>query len=293
MKTLTKENLAAFRQHLICTEKSPQTIQKYLRDMEKFRGFAENQPLTKELLVRYKEWLEQEGRYKTSSINSYLAAVNHFFGFMGWNDLRVKMLRVQREAFLPENREMTQEEYTRLIRTARAQSREKLACLIQTMGSTGIRISELKYITVESLKEGMAEIHNKGKVRRILYPGELSKLLKKYVEQEQIRTGVIFRSRSGKPLDRSNIWRMLKQICKAAKVEETKVYPHSLRHLFARCFYKLKKDIARLADVLGHSSIETTRIYIKSTGREHRRYLDSLGLVLREPGEPDQKKRRL
>lgn len=287
MNIITKENLAAFRRHLICTEKSIQTIEKYLRDMEKFRRYAGNRELDKELLIHYKEYLEESCHYKITSINSYLAAVNHFCSFMGWNDLRVKTIRVQHDAFAPENREMTQEEYTRLIRTAMEQDREKLACLIQTLGSTGIRISELRYITVESLQDGKTEIHNKGKMRRILYPGELSKLLKKYVKKEKIETGPIFRSRSGKPLDRSNIWRMLKRLSRAARVDPAKVYPHNMRHLFARCFYKIKKDIAKLADVLGHSSIETTRIYIKSTGREHRRQLDRMRLVI---GSGKQKK---
>jgi len=286
-RLITEETIHQFRQHLICTEKSTQTIRKYLRDIRKFQAYAGAGEVTKELLVRYKEYLEQSGRYKITSINSYLAAVNHFCNQMGWSDLRVKMIKVQQDAFAPENREMTQEEYTRLIRTAMGQDREKLACLIQTLGSTGIRISELRYITVESLKNGMAELYNKGKMRRIMYPGELSKLLKRYVKKEKIETGPIFRSRSGKPLDRSNVWRMLKQLSRVARVDPAKVYPHNMRHLFARCFYKIKKDIAKLADVLGHSSIETTRIYIKSTGREHRRQLDRMRLVI---GGREQKK---
>ena len=286
-RIITNENIEQFRNYLVCAEKSRQTIRKYLRDIRKFREYAGAGEITKELLVQYKEDLEQNGHYKVSSINSYLAAVNQFCCQMGWSDLRVKTIKVQQDAFAPENREMTQEEYIRLIRTAMEQDREKLACLIQTLGSTGIRISELRYITVESLQDGMTEIHNKGKMRRILYPGELSKLLKRYAKKEKIETGPIFRSRSGKPLDRSNIWRMLKQLSKAARVEPDKVYPHNMRHLFARCFYKIKKDIAKLADVLGHSSIETTRIYIKSTGREHRRQLDRMRLVI---GGREQKK---
>ena len=286
-RIITKENVERFRNYLIYTEKSRQTIQKYLRDIRKFQQYAGNGELTKELLVKYKGYLEQNCHYKVSSINSYLAAVNQFCASMGWSDLRVKTIRVQQDAFAPENREMTQEEYARLVRTSTRLGKERLACLIQTLGSTGIRISELRYITVESLREGMTEIYNKGKMRRILYPGELSKLLKRYVKKEKIETGPIFRSRSGKPLDRSNIWRMMKRLSHAAKVNAAKVYPHSMRHLFARCFYKIKKDIAKLADVLGHSSIETTRIYIKSTGREHRRQLDRMRLVI---GGGEQKK---
>lgn len=286
-RVITKEKIEQFHQRLICTEKSSQTIRKYLRDIRKLQQYAGHKTVSKELLVSYKTYLEQKCHYKVSSINSYLAVVNHFCACMGWNDLRVKMIRIQQDAFAPENREMTQEEYARLIRTAQRQGDEKLSCLIQTLGSTGIRISELCHITVESLRFGMAEIHNKGKMRRILYPGELQKLLKKYAKKEKIESGPIFRSRSGKPLDRSNIWRMMKRLSHAAKVDAAKVYPHSMRHLFARCFYKIKKDIAKLADVLGHSSIEITRIYIKSTGREHKRQLDSMRLVI---GDGEQKK---
>lgn len=224
-RVITNEKIEQFHQRLLYTEKSCQTIRKYLRDIRKLQQYAGHKTVSKELLVSYKTYLEQKCHYKVSSINSYLAVVNHFCACMGWNDLRVKMIRIQQDAFAPENREMTQEEYARLIRTAQHQGNEKLSCLIQTLGSTGIRISELRHITVESLRFGMAEIHNKGKMRRILYPGELQKLLKKYAKKEKIESGPIFRSRSGKPLDRSNIWRMMKRLSHAAKVDAAKVYP--------------------------------------------------------------------
>ena len=261
-------------------EKETQTIKKYIRDVKKLMIYANGRSISKELLLKYKEYLEKCGNYKISSINSYLAAANNFCDVMGWTDIRVKMIKVQHETFIPENKELTMQEYERLVKTAYKKGDIRLALIIETLGSTGIRISELKYITAESLKYGMTDIHNKGKVRRILYPGELLKVLQKYAKDMNILHGCIFITACGNPVNRSNVWRMMKNICHDAGVREEKVYPHNMRHLFARIFYKIKNDIAKLADVLGHSNIDTTRIYIKSTGREHKRQLDRMNMII-------------
>lgn len=279
-RILTDERLKAFEHALIQEEKKLQTIQKYMRDIRKLADYLDGRELTKERLISYKEYLAKSGVYRVTSINSFLAVANHFCEMMDWNDLHVKLLKIQREVFIPENKELTVQEYERLIWTAMKRGNERLALLIQTIGSTGIRISELPYITVESLGSGMADIYNKGKMRRILYPSELVRLLQIYVRNKNITNGSIFCTESGKPMHRSNIWRDMKRLCQYADVDSEKVYPHNLRHLFARCFYKIKHDIAKLADVLGHCSIDTTRIYIKSTGKEHKRQLNQMHLVI-------------
>ena len=279
-RIINTESIEYFKRVLIRNEKSIQTIEKYIRDIKKLMIYAHGQSISKEMLLEYKEYLEKCGRYRISSINSYLAAANHFCEVMGWMDIRVKMIKVQRAVFIPENKEITMNEYEKLVKTAYKKGDDRLALIIETLGSTGIRISELRYITVESLKYGMADIHNKGKARRILYPGELLKLLKEYVRKKYITHGSIFVTSSGNPVNRSNVWRMMKNICRLAGVSADKVFPHNMRHLFARTFYKIKNDIAKLADVLGHSSIDTTRIYIKSTGREHKRQLDKMNMII-------------
>lgn len=279
-RIINDEKISEFRSKLVCAEKRAQTIEKYMRDIKKFQIFAEGKILTKQLLVSYKEWLEKSGRYKVTSINSYLAAVNSYCEAMGWNELHIKMIKVQRDAFIPEEKEITQREYERLVNAALKRGDERLALIIETLASTGIRISELQYITVEILKSGMADIYNKGKARRILLPTKLQEILKAFAKKNNIKKGVIFRTKSNKPIHRSNVWKMMKGICKEARVNQRKVFPHNMRHLFARIFYSMKKDIVKLADVLGHSSMETTRIYIKSTGKEHKRQLDKMKLVI-------------
>lgn len=281
-RIITSQMIVHFRRNLIMNEKGTQTIEKYIRDIKKLMKYADGQNISKELLLKYKQYLEQSGRYKISSINSYLAAANHFCAVMGWGDIRVRMIKVQRETFIPENKEITRQEYEKLVNTAYSKGDDRLALIIETLGSTGIRISELRYITVETLKHGMADINNKGKVRRILYPEALLKLLKKYVKENKITQGSIFLTMRGNPVNRSNVWRMMKGLCRQAGISAEKVYPHNMRHLFARSFYKIKHDIAKLADVLGHSNIDTTRIYIKSTGREHKRQLDKMNMIIGE-----------
>jgi len=279
-RIIDTETIEYFRRVLIRNEKSTQTIEKYIRDIKKLMIYSHGQSISKEMLLEYKEHLEKCGRYKISSINSYLAVANHFCEVMGWVDIRVKMIKVQKEVFIPENKEITMNEYEKLVKTAYKKGDERLALIIETLGSTGIRISELRYITVESLKYGMADIHNKGKVRRILYSSELLKVLKEYIRKKCITHGSIFITSSGSPVNRSNVWRMMKKLCGLAGVNAEKVFPHNMRHLFARTFYKIKNDIAKLADVLGHSSIDTTRIYIKSTGKEHKRQLDKMNMII-------------
>ncbi len=279
-RIITGSTLEYFRKMLIMAEKEMQTIDKYVRDIKKLMVYAKGQSINKEMLLKYKDYLQKCGQYKISSINSYLAAVNHFCEVMGWTDIRVKMIKVQRETFVPENKEITMHEYEKLVKTAYKKGDKRLALIIETLGSTGIRISELRHITVESLKYGMADLHNKGKVRRILYPSELLRILREYVKEKHICSGSIFITSKGNPINRSNVWRMMKNLCHDSGVSEEKVYPHSMRHLFARSFYKIKNDIAKLADVLGHSSIDTTRIYIKTTGKEHKRQLNKMRMVL-------------
>lgn len=253
-----------------------------MRDVRKLQDFADDQELTKELLLQYKETLRKSGKYHMASINSFLAAANCFCTCMQWNELHVKLFKIQSEVFLPESQELSVQEYERLIRTAMQRGKERLALMIQTIGSTGIRIGELHNIMVESLADGMTEIYNKGKSRRILYPSELIVVLRCYADRHNIKHGSLFCTCTGRPVNRCNVWRDMNRLCKYAGVAPEKMYPHNLRHLFARRFYQINQDIAKLADILGHSSIETTRIYIKSTGREHKQLLDQMQLVYRD-----------
>ena len=225
----------------------------------------------------YKEELMKS--YKPTSINSMLAALNQFFEYNGWLECKIKELKIQKRVFLEESKELSKDEYKRLVNAARKQKNERLYVLLQAICSTGIRVSEHRYITVQALKDGYAQIYNKGKVREIFFSDDLKRILLKYCHKNKIENGAIFVTRSGRPLDRSNIWKAMKDLCDDAKVERSKVYPHNLRHLFAVTYYNLKKDIARLADLLGHSSMDTTRIYTMSSGREFKRYFDQMDLV--------------
>ncbi len=279
-RRVTAEAIEVFKRALYEDEKRTSTIGKYMRDLGKFLEFLGGREVSKERLVQYKEYLQNSGEYKVSSINSFLAVVNHFCEVMGWTELRVKTLKVQEGAFSPEHRELTQEEYGRLVEAAAKRGDERLALIIQTLASTGIRISELQFVTVESLEVGMADIYNKGKMRRILYPSDLQEVLAQYARGNQLEGGPVFCTRNGKAVDRSNVWKAMKKLSVEAGVDAGKVFPHSLRHLFAKCFYEIKKDLAKLADVLGHSSIETTRIYIRSTGREHKKQLDMMKMAV-------------
>lgn len=276
---VTREVLESFRECLTREEKSPATIEKYTRDVNAFAVYAGGREVTKELAIGYKEQLQEEG-YAVRSINSMLASINSLFVFLGRPDLKVRAIKLQRQIYAAERKELTKTEYFRLVETAKRRD-ERLCLVLQTICGTGIRVSELEYITVEAVKRGEAVVNCKGKIRTIFIVRELRKRLLEYAYAEGVAEGRIFVTRGGKALSRSNIWRDMKKLCKAANVSPEKVFPHNLRHLFARTFYGLEKDIAKLADILGHSSIETTRIYIMSTGVEHRRKMERMGLVER------------
>ena len=275
--TLSKTNIQAYQTFLRSEEKSNATCEKYLRDIHNFMVFAGKQPVDKALAIGWKKQLEAQG-YAVRSINSMLASVNSLFRFLGWHDCKVKNIRLQRQTYCAEDKELTKAEYLRLLEAAR--KNEQLHLPLQTICGTGIRVSELQHFTVEAIRRGEITVSCKSKTRTILIPGKLRKLLIKYASSHHITSGPIFRGSTGKPLDRSHIWRLMKQLCKAADVKATKVFPHNLRKLFARVFYSIEKDIAKLADILGHSSINTTRIYIMTTGAEHRRKIERLGLVV-------------
>lgn len=276
-RTLSGQHLTAFREYLSKEEKSAVTIEKYLRDAGAYLAYMAEQEVTKERNVAYKRSL-QARCYAIRSINSMLASVNRLMDFLGWSDCRVKNLRCQRQTYCAEDKELTKAEYLRLLEASR--HREQLNLVIQTICGTGIRVSELKYFTVEAIRRGEVTVQCKSKTRTILVPGKLKKLLLNYAGRSGIRSGAIFITRNGKPLDRSNIWAQMKRLCAAAGVNPSKVFPHNLRKLFARTFYGIEKDIAKLADILGHGSIDTTRIYIMTTGTEHRRKIERLGLVV-------------
>lgn len=276
---LTEEKIIQFKQHLISEEKSANTIEKYLRDVRAFADFLSGREATKELAIAYKQKLVDDG-YAVKSVNSMLASISSLFSFLGWYDCKVKAIKQQRQIFCSEDKELTKAEYVRLLNAAKQKKNDRLNLILQTICGTGIRVSELQFITVEAAKASEATVNCKGKIRTVFIVKELKKKLLQYAKARHISTGPIFITRSGKPISRTNIWREMKALCKDANVNPNKVFPHNLRHLFARTFYGLEKDIAKLADILGHSSINTTRIYIISTGDEHRRRLENMKLVI-------------
>lgn len=271
--------IAGFEKYLRLEEKSAHTVEKYLRDVRRFAAFVGEQAIGKEITLAYKQHLLDCG-YAVRSVNSMLASINSLFCQLGWYDCRVKTLKSQKQIFCAEESELTKEEYLRLVHTANRRGNRRLSLILQCICSTGIRVSELEFITAEAAKEGRAVVSCKGKTRVIFLVKELQKKLLRYASQQNIRTGCIFVTRSGRPIGRTNIWREMKSLCDEAGVEPGKVFPHNLRHLFARVFYALEKDIAKLADILGHSSINTTRVYIISTGTEHRRRMEHMHLLV-------------
>lgn len=275
---LSSRQISDFARHLKCEERAQGTIDKYLRDVSAFAGRLDGREVTKEVAVQWKEALLSGGDAPVT-VNSKLSAVNSLFRFLGWEECRVRFLKIQRQLFRDNSRELTRAEYGRLLDAARGLGRERLAMLIETMCATGIRVSEVRYITVESAKNGMTEISMKGKIRTILLQEKLCRKLLKYARKNRITSGEIFVTRDGGSLSRKQIWAEMKALCRQANVEPTKVFPHNLRHLFARTFYRVCRDVVRLADVLGHSHIETTRIYLVSTAEEHVRQMERLGLV--------------
>ena len=275
---LTMEQITAYRTWLSGEEKSAGTIEKYLRDIGAFARWLKGAPVSKDRTSEWKTHLLAQG-YAPVTINSMLAALNGLFHFLGWDECRSKFLRIQRRLFREERRELTRGEYDRLLETARSLGRERLALVMETLCATGIRVSEVRYVTVEAVYRGRAEISLKGKIRTILLPGKLCRKLLKYARKQKIASGEIFLTRNEKGISRRQIWAEMKALCDKAGVAPSKVFPHNLRHLFAKTFYRVCRDVARLADVLGHSSIETTRIYLISTGTEHAGTLARLGLI--------------
>ena len=277
MRKITNELICSFKTYLIEEEKSENTIEKYIRDITFFMMWLAGREVTKILALEYKKELCE--KYAPSSVNAAISSLNSFFAFIGWHDIRIKTLKIQRQIFSNKDKELTKSEYERLLTAAKSKKNERLYLLMQTICSTGIRVSELRFVTCEAVKKGQAVISCKGKMRTIFLPKELCRMLKEYIKEQGIKDGSVFVSRSGKPLDRSYIWKMLKNLCEAAGVSKDKVFPHNFRHLFARTYYSLQKDIVRLADILGHSSIETTRIYTIETGDICRRQIQKLGLL--------------
>lgn len=276
-RIITAKQITSFSAYLGREEKSKATQEKYIRDIRAFSAFSGKKAVTKELVTAYKQNCLDRG-FAVRSINSMLASINSFLGFMGWDDCKVKNIRLQRQTYCAEDKELTKAEYLRLLEASRKDV--QLNLVLQTICGTGIRVSELRYFTVEAVEHGIITVNCKSKVRTILVPGKLRRILLNYAKQKRIASGAIFTGRNGNPLDRSSIWRKMKKLCRAAGVKESKVFPHNLRKLFARTFYGIEKDIAKLADILGHSSINTTRIYIMTTGAEHRRKIEQLGLVI-------------
>lgn len=277
-RILTADIIEDFRKNLELQEKSTSTIEKYTRDVKAFSAYTENAAITKEKVIAYKKYLRNN--YAVRSVNSMLASINSLFSFLGWHDLRVKSLKLQQQVFCPEEKELTKAEYARLCKTAERKHNERLNLILQTICGTGIRVSELQFITVEAVKNGEAIVNCKAKTRAVFIVKELKQKLLRYAAEQNIKSGMIFVTRTGKPISRTNIWREMKALCVEANVNPEKVFPHNLRHLFARVFYGIEKDIAKLADILGHSSINTTRIYIISTGTEHRKRMENMRLIL-------------
>lgn len=276
---LTNRQIVSFRQHLKREEREQSTIEKYVRDVRLFEAWLSGRRVTAEIVTDWKNYLRTEG-YKPETINAKLSALNKFFAFMRWLGCRIKYLKIQKKLFRGTEKELTKGEYVRLLETADALRKNRLALLIETICATGIRVSEVRYITVEAVRAGYADVALKGKIRTILLPAKLCRKLQKYARKQKIASGEIFLTRNGKGVSRRQIWAEMKALCKKAGVAASKVFPHNLRHLFARTFYRACRDVAKLADVLGHSSIETTRIYLISTGKEHTRQLERLGLIL-------------
>lgn len=277
-QTITPVLIKHYIEYLQEQEKSEATIAKYSHDLSSLYSWLEDTPLTKTALIGWKEYLAK--KYAPSSVNTMLAALNSLLDYCGWQELKVKPLKIQKCLFCSEDRELTRSEYIRLIRAAEKAGNKRLSLVIQTICSTGIRVSELNFITVEAIRTGRAEIYNKGKRRTAFLPKKLRLLLKKYTQIQKIKAGAVFVTQTGRPLDRSNIWRDMKALCESADVMPEKVFPHNLRHLFARTYYILEKDLSRLADILGHSNINTTRIYTVESGAVHEKQIACMELVI-------------
>lgn len=275
MRTIKFETIESYKKYLTEEEKSQATVDKYIRDITVFYKWTDGCTIEKKTVLEYKEMLVSA--YSPRSVNSILSSLNSLFDYLDWHDCKVKTLKIQRQIFSDKDKELTKSEYMRLLQSAK--NNKRLYYLMQTICSTGLRVSELKYITVDAIKIGQANIHCKGKMRTVILAKQLCKILKQYTKENNIKSGAIFITKTGKPLDRSNIWSDMKKLCDSAGVARSKVFPHNLRHLFARTFYSLQKDIVRLADILGHSSVNTTRIYTMESGDVHRRQIERMNLL--------------
>lgn len=269
--------LLLYRKYLIEKEKSAATLEKYLRDNAAFLSWLNGRELTKSAVLAYKEFLLSG--YTVVSVNSMLSSINSYFTFLNRYDLRVRTLKIQRQVFASTDRELSKAEYEHLLTAAKKRGKERLFQIIQTICSTGIRVSELPFITVEAVRRGYADICCKGKRRRVFLPVDLCRSLKLYLFERKIKKGPVFVTRTGHTVNRTNIWTEMKKLCRTAGISERKVFPHNLRHLFARTHYSRYKDIVRLADIMGHASVNTTRIYTMESGSEHRRQIQRLGLL--------------
>ena len=276
-KTITLNQISEFKKYLLNEEKSSVTVEKYIRDVTTFYVWSNNRAIEKADVIAYKEFLM--GSYKIASVNSMLSSINSFFTYLEWFELKVKTLKKQKELFIREEKELTKAEYERLLDAAKSKKNKRIYYIMQTICATGIRISELRFITTEAIRMQRAEVRCKGKNRMVFLPKNLCKILKEYAKEENIQNGSIFTTKTGKPINRRNVWADMKKLCETANVARTKVFPHNLRHLFARTFYSQQKDIVRLADLLGHSSVNTTRIYTIESGNKHKRIIQRLGLV--------------
>ena len=278
MRKITNKLINEFKEYLKAEEKSAATLEKYIRDIRAFVAWINGRELNKDLVLEYKQSIVSA--YAPASVNSMLSSINSFFAYNEWYELRVKALKIQKQIFADREKELTKEEYKRLLRTAKKRNNEQLCLVMQTICSCGIRVSELSAVTVEAVRTKKASINCKGKMRIVMLPDDLCRLLMRYIRENNIKSGAVFVTRNGRPLDRSNIWRMMKSLCIDAGVSPNKVFPHNLRHLFARTFYGIEKDIVKLADILGHSSVNTTRIYTMETYEQHRKLIQKLGLLL-------------
>ena len=277
MKNITQKLIEEFKIFLVSEEKSYATVEKYIRDICAFSEWICGRNVDKTAVLEYKAYLVEN--YKPASVNSVLSSLNSFFTYNEWYDCKVKSLKIQKQIFASKDKELTKAEYERLLDAAKSKKNERLYLLMQTICSTGIRVSELRFVTVSAVNTSVANINCKGKLRQVFLPKALCKVLTRYIREQKITSGSVFVSRTGKPLDRSNIWSDMKKLCESAGVSKDKVFPHNLRHLFALTYYSLQKDIVRLADILGHSSVNTTRIYTMETGEVHKRHIERLGLL--------------
>lgn len=277
MYIISKKSIVKFRIYLIEEEKSASTVDKYIRDVAAFINWLNGRKADKKSVLEYKNMLME--KYAPASVNAALSSLNSFFSYKDWNCLKVKTIKIQRQIFSCKKTELTKREYERLLDEAFKEGNKRLYYLMQAICATGIRVSEHRFITVESLKTGYAYINCKGKMRTVIFPKQLCRMLLKYTDSIGITTGSVFVSKKGKPIDRSNIWRDMKKLCHSSGISREKVFPHNLRHLFARTYYSIQKDVVRLADILGHSSINTTRIYTMEQGDIHRKQIQKLGLL--------------